>query len=54
MKDPLETAGLMIMAAHLLPHEALASISDAPRRMMASLPPIRPPPVIWWRYERLR
>ncbi|MCB0999354.1 MAG: amidohydrolase family protein [Acidimicrobiales bacterium] len=36
--DPLETAGLMIMAAHLLPHEALASISDAPRRMMGLAP----------------
>ena len=32
--DPLETAGLMIMTSHLLPGQALDSISAAPRRMM--------------------
>lgn len=32
--DPLETAALMTMAAHLLPDEALESVSAAPRRLM--------------------
>jgi cytosine deaminase len=32
--DPLETAGLMIMAAHLLPEQALESVTQAPRRLM--------------------
>ena len=32
--DPLETAALMTMAAHLLPDEALESVSTAPRRLM--------------------
>lgn len=32
--DPLETASLMVMAAHLLPEQALHSISAAPRRLM--------------------
>ena len=39
--DALETAGLMVMASHLLPDEALHSISAAPRRMMG-LPPADP------------
>lgn len=39
--DPLETAGLMIMTAHLLPDEALHTVSGAPRRMMG-LPPADP------------
>jgi len=32
--DPLETAGLMIMAAHLLPDEALATVTTAARSAM--------------------
>ena len=36
--DPLETASLMIMAAHLLPDEALHSISGAPRLAMGMAP----------------
>jgi cytosine deaminase len=32
--DPLETAGLMIMAAHALPEEALEMVSGAARRAM--------------------
>lgn len=36
--DPLETASLMIMTAHLLPDDALASISSAPRRLMGRAP----------------
>ncbi|MFZ4810508.1 MAG: amidohydrolase family protein [Ilumatobacteraceae bacterium] len=36
--DPLETAGLMIMAAHLLPDEAVACVSTAARSAMG-LPP---------------
>jgi len=36
--DPLETAGLMIMAAHLLPDEALHSVSAAPRIAMGMAP----------------
>lgn len=38
--DPLETAGLMIMAAHLLPDEALATVTHAAREAMG-LPPSR-------------
>ena len=30
--DPLETAGLMVMAAHLLPVDALHTVSGASRR----------------------
>lgn len=37
--DPLETAGLMVMAAHLLPHEALVSVSAAVRTVLG-LPPV--------------
>ncbi len=36
--DPLETAGLMIMAAHLQPDEALQSVSAAPRLAMGMAP----------------
>jgi cytosine/creatinine deaminase len=32
--DPLETAALMVMSAHLLPDEALHSISGAPRSIL--------------------
>ena len=32
--DPLETAGLMIMVGHLLPHDAYASVSARPRRAL--------------------
>jgi cytosine/creatinine deaminase len=39
--DPLETAGLMIMAAHLLPDDALHSVSGASRLAMG-LPPVGP------------
>lgn len=38
--DPFETAALMVMAGHLLPHEAWAAITDGSRRAMA-LPPVR-------------
>jgi cytosine deaminase len=36
--DPLETASLMMMAAHLLPDDALHSVSAAPRRLMGLEP----------------
>lgn len=36
--DPLETAGLMIMAAHLLPHEAFAAVSADVRRVLGLAP----------------
>jgi len=36
--DPLETAGLMIMAAHLLPDEALATVTTAARSAMGLQP----------------
>jgi cytosine deaminase len=36
--DPLETAGLMIMATHLLPDEALASVSSVARVALGLAP----------------
>ena len=33
--DPLETAALMVMAGHLLPHEAFAAVTDGSRGAMA-------------------
>ena len=39
--DPLETAALMVMAAHLLPVEALEAVTHAPRAVM-SLPAAGP------------
>ena len=39
--DPLETAALMVMTAHLLPDEALATVTAASRTVM-SLPPAGP------------
>ena len=39
--DPLETAALMVLSTHLLPHQALESISSAPRQVMG-LPPADP------------
>lgn len=41
--DPLETAALMIMTAHLLPGEALDAVTRAPRAVM-SLPEAGPRP----------
>lgn len=41
--DPLETAALMVMAAHLLPHDALVAVSDGVRSMMR-LPDAGPRP----------
>jgi cytosine deaminase len=38
--DPLETAGLMIMAAHALPADALEMVSGAARRAMGLGPTI--------------
>jgi cytosine/creatinine deaminase len=37
--DPLETAGLMIMAAHLLPDQAFAAVSSDVRRVIG-IPPV--------------
>lgn len=36
--DPLETAALMVMAAHLLPHDAFASVSAAVRSVLGLAP----------------
>ena len=38
--DPLETASLLVMAGHLLPHEAYTAVSDHARRAMG-LPVVR-------------
>jgi cytosine/creatinine deaminase len=38
--DPLETAALMVMAGHLLPHEAWTAVTDGSRRAMA-MPVVR-------------
>ena len=38
--DPFETAALMVMAGHLLPHEAFTTVTDAARRAMG-VPAIR-------------
>jgi cytosine deaminase len=38
--DPLETAALLVMAAHLSPAEAYAAVSDGARAAMG-LPPVR-------------
>lgn len=38
--DPLETAALLVMAAHVLPDDAYDMVSNAPRTLMG-LPPVR-------------
>lgn len=38
--DPLETAALLVMAAHVLPDDAYEMVSNAPRALMG-LPPVR-------------
>lgn len=41
--DPLETAGLLVAAAHLLPHAALEAVSGAAHRVLGELAPgLRP------------
>ncbi|MGD9703102.1 MAG: amidohydrolase family protein [Acidimicrobiia bacterium] len=36
--DPLETAALMVLAGHLLPHDALASVTSHARRAVGAAP----------------
>ena len=38
--DPFETAALLVMAGHLLPHEAFHAVTDGARAAMG-LPPVR-------------